>query len=369
MKRFLAVLAGVGLLFAWAGKASAGPFMNSLWVGADPFNSSTGVLDMTRTGTVQATIDPFGNGGFANGIAVDVAGNNLYFGDENDLQRANLTTLANIGSTYTQSPPGSLPEDMTFDPTTGRIWRADAFNQTISSIIPNTGVVDSSFTVSSSTLNQPVGIAFDGSNLWIGGFANNRIEKFTTAGVDTGVGFTLGANFVGVGGNSAGGLAYDPTDNTLYIGTWNRVYHYDLSGNQLSFFNTPAGANRFVNGLEFEGAPQSVPEPSTLTLLVSGDFLPSWGCDSNREEDSDGKREFSPPRRTPAAMILAARPLAPFSRSGHDSLRTSVGESNRVGPSHFYTSVSRSRGAHRWTAGHQRLRPFVRPLSQDRLAW
>jgi hypothetical protein len=99
MKRFLAILAGVGLLFVWAGRASAGPFPNSLWVGADPFNSSTGVLDTTRTGTVQATIDPFGNGGFANGIAVDLAGNNLYFGDESALQRANLTTLANVGST------------------------------------------------------------------------------------------------------------------------------------------------------------------------------------------------------------------------------------------------------------------------------
>jgi hypothetical protein len=73
MKRFLAILAALGLLFVWAGRASAG-HADSLWIGADPFNGSTGVLNTTRTGTVQATIDPFGNGGFANGIAVDLAG-------------------------------------------------------------------------------------------------------------------------------------------------------------------------------------------------------------------------------------------------------------------------------------------------------
>jgi sugar lactone lactonase YvrE len=178
---------------------------------------------------------------------------------------------------------------MTFDPNTGRIWRADAFNQTISRIIPSTGVVDFSFTVPSSVLFQPVGIAFDGTDLYIGGFLNNRIEEFTTSGVDTGTGFTLGANFVGVGGSgsNAGGLAFDPTDGTLYIGTWNRVYHYETTGIQLGFFNTPAGANRFVDGLTFEGAPavNGVPEPSTLTLFGIG-IVGLLGCSARRRKQA-----------------------------------------------------------------------------------
>jgi DNA-binding beta-propeller fold protein YncE len=265
--RLLPVSVALGSLLLVTGNAARAALLdNTLWIGADPFNQSTGVLDTDRSGNVNLTIDPFANGGFANGIAVDLTGNALYFGDENLLQKANLTTHANIGSSITQTPSGSLPEDMTFDTNLNRIWRTDAFSQTVSRINPATNAVEFSFTVSSSLLNQPVGIAFDGTNLWVGGILNLRIEKFTTAGVDTGVGFTLGSNFVANGNlpSEAGGLAYDPTDNTLYIGNWNRVYHYSLTGTQLGFFNTPAfSGNRFVDGLEFEPASAIIPEPSS----------------------------------------------------------------------------------------------------------
>jgi hypothetical protein len=41
------------------------------------------------------------------------------------MQKVNLTTLANIGSTLPAPSPSSLPEDMTFDGT--NLWRTDAF--------------------------------------------------------------------------------------------------------------------------------------------------------------------------------------------------------------------------------------------------
>ena len=62
-------------------------------------------------------------------------------------------------------------------------------------------------------------------------------------------------------------------DNTLFIGTGNRVYHYDLLGNQLGHFDTPdpgSGKNRFVDGLEFQGgATNAVPEPTSMLLLAT----------------------------------------------------------------------------------------------------
>jgi hypothetical protein len=120
---------------------------------------------------------------------------------------------------------------------------------------------------------KSTGITWDGHDLWISGFANNRPEKFTTAGVDTRVGFSLGSKFVGQGLSEPGGLAFDTTDNSLWIGTGNRVYHYDLLGDQLGFLNTPefnTGNIRFVDGLEFEGALSSIPEPSALLLAAIG---------------------------------------------------------------------------------------------------
>jgi hypothetical protein len=269
MRRIL--LIAVLALVCSAGRTYAGSNPDTLWIGADPFNSSTGILNTDRSGTVLRTVDPFANGGFANGIAIDLANNKIYFGDVNLLQAANLATLANIGGPLSQNPSGSLPEDMTF--VGGVIWRTDAFLQSVNEIDPATNKVLASFSPLASVVNQPVGIAWDGHDLWIGGFANNRVEKFTTAGVDTGVGFSLGSNFVGQGFSNAGGLAYDTTDNTLWIGTGNRVYHYDLLGDQLGFFNTPefnTGIVRFVDGLEFEGALSSIPEPSSLLMATLG---------------------------------------------------------------------------------------------------
>jgi hypothetical protein len=111
----------VAFTFQGGGIVQADPL--SLWIGADPFNTSTGILDTTRTGTVLHTIDPLHNGGFGNGIGVDLTGNALYVSDEGTMQKVNLTTLTDIGSPIGPPSPSSLPEDMTFDGTD--LWRTD----------------------------------------------------------------------------------------------------------------------------------------------------------------------------------------------------------------------------------------------------
>src|SRR5438128_5751596 len=74
----------------------------------------------------------------------------------------------------------------------------------------------------------PIGVAWDGSHLWVSEYVGGtpdpggRIMRFGSDGAPTGV--ELLANDVCVGG-----LEYDSTDDTLYVGTFDRVYHNSLS--------------------------------------------------------------------------------------------------------------------------------------------
>src|SRR5262249_848638 len=88
-------------------------------------------------------------------------------------------------------------------------------------------------------------------------------------------------------GSTNGGLAFDPTDNSLYVGTFNKVFHYTTTGALLGSFTIPGGDGRFVDGLEFEGtlggvAAGRVPETAPgapLTLTKSGsDVTLTWGA-------------------------------------------------------------------------------------------
>ena len=251
---FCAISFGLGA----ASPVRAG-FVNSLWIGTDN-RGDLSVLNTDRTGALLRSEGPVQ----ATGFAIDVQADIIYFGTSiGEIAPRNLTTLT-PGTSFAAAGA----EDMTFD---GQfIWRAGintgsgpAESPNITKINPLSGTFSLGFTVGFDAL----GIAWDGSGFWISDFNfNGLVQRFDASGNPTGESFHTS------GGFKNGGLAYDPTDNTLYIGTFNKVFHYDTTGTQLGSFIIPGSDGRFVDGLEFEGAPVPVPvpEPGTLALAAFG---------------------------------------------------------------------------------------------------
>ena len=252
----VALAGAVLILLGFGHRAQADSFPNSLWIGTDD-NSSLHVFNVDRSGVLLRDAGAGGSVGFA----IDLDANTIYFGNggatSGNLTPRNLDTLA-AGSSVSLTPSISW-EDMTFDGS--RIWRANAFtpDRGIYRINPSSGAVEFSFDPGF----NPVGVAWDGSDLWVSEFTTGgKVAKFTTAGVEV-----PGTAFNPVlGGGQVGGLAFDTTDNTLWIGTFTNVYHYTTGGTELGHFAVAVADGRFVDGLEFQG----VPEPASLTLLGSG---------------------------------------------------------------------------------------------------
>jgi hypothetical protein len=266
----------IGLVVTWLG--SAGPVWaetaNSLWIGTDDATNRL-VLNTDRTGALLQSVGPLE----ATGFAIDPKANTIYFGtSDGTTTPRNLTTLA-AGASFSASGT----EDMTFGGNS--IWRAGTTGPSQSPIItktdPGTHVSGDAFMVPF----QALGIAWDGSGLWVGEFTTNGlVQRFDPSGNATGQSFHTSGNFVN------GGLAYDNTDGTLYIGTFGKVYHYTTTGTQLGFFNVPVMDGRFVDGLEFEPIPiNSVPTLSHSGFWILAVTLLLVGCVLIRRVNLRGK--------------------------------------------------------------------------------
>jgi hypothetical protein len=231
-----------------------------------PAAAQTVFLGIDTNGPVQmyttggGFIGPFGQN-FATGSALDgighvwtVApsfGNNhieMYDGSQNVL------------NSFTATVGGNWIEDMAFGG--GNSLWVGTFEGNIFNIDATTGAVNSSFAVANSAYT---GVAFDGTFLWAtGGYGlgNDNIYQYTTTG------FLL--NTIHTGFVDGMGIGYLSTDNTLWVGyVGGDVRQFSLLGTEISTFYAGGGAH---DGLEvgFIGSESVVPEPASVTLLVTG---------------------------------------------------------------------------------------------------
>jgi hypothetical protein len=241
-------LLGLGLLASGV-VSTATAIPNTLWIGNDT-NASAGILNTDRTGVVLDTIA----GTAAQGFGVDVANQILYV--NSDFINAVPYDLATLTPGVGVSLGGVVSEDLSFDGT--NILAGDFGNSRVVRIDPGSGMIVDSIAL---PFTSPLGLAWDGgTGIWVSEFAiGSAVYHFDAAG-------TLLSSFVPFPSDYAGGLAYDTTDGTLWIGGFSTVYHFTTAGVELGSFATDV---RFIDGLEFEGG-AAVPEPGSLALLGLG---------------------------------------------------------------------------------------------------
>jgi hypothetical protein len=248
--RVFVLLCAVAAILVCATTASADLTPGTLWIGNDQ-NGGVGILNTTTTGTLIRTISNTS----AIGFAIDEGANSLYVNNGGGGGGIyNLDTLAKTGS-FTL-PHSS--EDMTF--AGGAIWSGDFGGKALDKVDPATGSRIGGFSIGF----NPLGLTTDGAGgFWVSEFASGALLRHFD-----GSGILLGTmNPTDISG-FRGGLAFDPIDGTLFIGTSNAVYHYTTAGVDLGHFNTTD--RRFVDGLEFSASAGPAPEPSSLVLLGLG---------------------------------------------------------------------------------------------------
>jgi hypothetical protein len=101
------------------------------------------------------------------------------------------------------------------------------------------------------------GITSDGAVLYLGDFSSGRIYEYSVSG-------SLLGFITPKSGRSVSGLSYDPSNNSLWIGSGATVYDIALDGTVLSQFAPGITANAGIALI-----PVSTPEPSSLPLFFT----------------------------------------------------------------------------------------------------
>lgn len=199
---------------------------------------------------------------YPRGMAID-SSNNIYVADSSNhtirkiTSAGVVTTLAGYaGTPGTANGTGSAaefyyPNSVATDGT--NVYVADTVNNAIRQIVISSGVVTTlagtigsgnygykNLTGTNALFYNPVGIASDGTNLYVTDYNNNSIRQIVIA---TGVVTTLAGNTSGTSGyvNATGTAAYFsyPTGITYYNGN---LYVIDQSGTHIRIVNTTSGA-------------------------------------------------------------------------------------------------------------------------------
>jgi hypothetical protein len=189
-----------------------------LWVGID---TNGPIQRFTRDGML---IGSWGASG-ASGVAVDGAGHvyTAVFGGSGSTTITKYDAAQNVVSTINFP---AWVEDMTYGGN-NTLWIAT--NVGIVYHINSTGAILSQF----NTGFQIPGIATDGSLLYItdGVGGSGVIQKRAFDGT------ILGSFSTAVGGDLLS-LGYDPSDGTLWAGSFGKLYHFSLTGTPLGSLST-----------------------------------------------------------------------------------------------------------------------------------
>jgi hypothetical protein len=241
-RRMLLFGAVVGLVAGWvSGIPSAVGSPRALWVGTDN-TSNRLMLKIDLSGVLLNTVGPIE----VTGIACDPVGNRLYVSSDFNLVRTfTADSMNEIGSFYYSPRCSNLMEDAAFDGQ--NIWAICYGAGTVNRVDPATGHIAFSFQPFNPELDVPLGVAFDGSGLWVSGIYGKLVKRFDLNGTPTGEEWVFG------GSHFPGGLAYDACDSSLYVGTVGEIWHYSRAGVLLGTIAVPVFDGRFVDGLELVG--------------------------------------------------------------------------------------------------------------------
>jgi hypothetical protein len=181
----------------------------------------------------------------------------------------NFLTIDYDGNLLTSGTSAGLKtsccnEDIAYDAATNTVYRA-LYSDSIVALSP-TGTLLASY-----PQTDVVGMAHVNGVIWISKWSGREVgtwdpttNTYTQKFVTDGVGGVLG---------NAGGLAFDPFDNILWIGfQGGLVVPWSLTGTRLGAGYQPFGAmSETIDGLVFLGEAQTaVPEPASLLLIGSG---------------------------------------------------------------------------------------------------
>jgi len=247
----------------WGGNVVSASYPDSLWLGNNGLAAATPVENSDKAGNILRSFSAP-----ATGIALDLATNRLFVASaRNPIQIYDLDTLTLVGS-ITQSPSLLTGGDMSYDGT--HLFRADPSSTSVFRVDITTGQA-TQFIVG---LNNPIGLAWDGSHHYIleaGWFpVRPRITRYTSTGLPTGEGFDLSPVF---STSNVAGIAYDTSDGTLWLGSQSSVYHLSTTGAVLGSF--PVANARIVHGLEYQPA-AAIPEPRTYLMFAIGLAAVAW---------------------------------------------------------------------------------------------
>ena len=253
----------------------------------------------TCTSSCQKGISGLGNGQFEAplGIAVNQSTGNVYVVDYHAMRVEELSSagvfVASFGSKGGGAGQFNSPEGLTID-SSGNVWVSDTSGNRIEEFSSSGtfmlgigwGVKDGKAEAETCTtscqagiagsgngqLDDPVGTAFSGGNVYVTDWYNNRVEEFSSTGAYLS---KFGSKGSGIGQfSSPYGIAADPTNGDLYVADTNndRVQKFTATGTFLAEFGSLGSGNGQLN------------LPIGLTVNSSGSvYVVDYG--NNRIED------------------------------------------------------------------------------------